>query len=223
MPDDDDEAVRRPSKPAPAQAQGLGMRIVGGQFRGRALAAPGDDRDAAHLRPRARGGVQHPRARHRRTSRSKACACSTCLPAPARSASRRCRAAPPTACSSRRTPTRAPLIRRNVEAFGLTGITKIFRRDATKLGPAGNRGSFGLRLPRSALRQGPGRAGAGLRRRRRLAGARRHRRHRGAQGRSHRPARGFAAARSAHLGRYAGAVRALCGVGRVERSADPTR
>lgn len=29
------------------------------------------------------------------------------------------------------------LIRRNVEAFGLTGETKIFRRDATDLGPAG--------------------------------------------------------------------------------------
>lgn len=29
------------------------------------------------------------------------------------------------------------LIRRNVEAFGLTGETRIFRRDATDLGPAG--------------------------------------------------------------------------------------
>jgi 16S rRNA (guanine966-N2)-methyltransferase len=28
-------------------------------------------------------------------------------------------------------------IRRNVEALGLTGVTKIWRRDATKLGPAG--------------------------------------------------------------------------------------
>jgi 16S rRNA (guanine966-N2)-methyltransferase len=36
------------------------------------------------------------------------------------------------------------LIRRNIEALGLTGITKVFRRDATDLGPAaGNRG-FGL-------------------------------------------------------------------------------
>ena len=32
------------------------------------------------------------------------------------------------------------LIRRNVEAFGLTGETKIFRRDATDLGEAGARG-----------------------------------------------------------------------------------
>ena len=36
------------------------------------------------------------------------------------------------------------LIRRNVEAFGLTGVTKIFRRDATDLGAAGNRGAAGL-------------------------------------------------------------------------------
>ena len=36
------------------------------------------------------------------------------------------------------------LIRRNVEAFGLTGVTKIFRRDATDLGPAGRNGGVAL-------------------------------------------------------------------------------
>jgi 16S rRNA (guanine966-N2)-methyltransferase len=36
------------------------------------------------------------------------------------------------------------LIRRNIEALGLAGVTKVFRRDATDLGPAGNRGGFGL-------------------------------------------------------------------------------
>jgi len=36
------------------------------------------------------------------------------------------------------------LIRENVEAFGLTGVTKIFRRDATKLGPAGTIAPFDL-------------------------------------------------------------------------------
>ena len=36
------------------------------------------------------------------------------------------------------------LIRTNVEAFGLTGRTKIFRRDATKLGDAGTVQPFGL-------------------------------------------------------------------------------
>ena len=36
------------------------------------------------------------------------------------------------------------LIRENVEALGLTGCTRIFRRDATALGPASQLGQFGL-------------------------------------------------------------------------------
>jgi 16S rRNA (guanine966-N2)-methyltransferase len=36
------------------------------------------------------------------------------------------------------------LIRTNVEAMGLTGVTRIFRRDATDLGPAGNMDGYGL-------------------------------------------------------------------------------
>ncbi len=36
------------------------------------------------------------------------------------------------------------LIRENVEALGLTGCTRIFRRDATDLGPASQMGQFGL-------------------------------------------------------------------------------
>jgi 16S rRNA (guanine966-N2)-methyltransferase len=36
------------------------------------------------------------------------------------------------------------LIRQNVEAFGLTGITRIFRRDATSIGPAGRTDQFGI-------------------------------------------------------------------------------
>lgn len=36
------------------------------------------------------------------------------------------------------------VIRENVEALGLTGITKIFRRDATDLGPAGKYSNFNL-------------------------------------------------------------------------------
>jgi 16S rRNA (guanine966-N2)-methyltransferase len=35
-------------------------------------------------------------------------------------------------------------IRRNVEALGLTGASKIWRRDATKLGPAGTLAAFDL-------------------------------------------------------------------------------
>ena len=38
------------------------------------------------------------------------------------------------------------LIRQNIEAFGLTGTTRIFRRDATSLGPAGKHDGFGLVL-----------------------------------------------------------------------------
>lgn len=42
-----------------------------------------------------------------------------------------------------RAPARA-LIRRNIEALSLTGVTKLFRRDATRLGPAGIVGRFSL-------------------------------------------------------------------------------
>ena len=36
------------------------------------------------------------------------------------------------------------LTRRNIEALGLTGATKLFRRDATELGPAGKHSGFTL-------------------------------------------------------------------------------
>jgi 16S rRNA (guanine(966)-N(2))-methyltransferase RsmD len=36
------------------------------------------------------------------------------------------------------------VIRQNVEALGLEGATRLFRRDATRLGPAGPAGRFGL-------------------------------------------------------------------------------
>src|SRR5690606_2463122 len=36
------------------------------------------------------------------------------------------------------------LIRANVESLGLTGRTRVFRRDATRLGPAGTMPSFDL-------------------------------------------------------------------------------
>jgi 16S rRNA (guanine966-N2)-methyltransferase len=38
------------------------------------------------------------------------------------------------------------LNRENIEAFALTGVTRIFRRDATDLGPAGRHDQFGLAL-----------------------------------------------------------------------------
>ncbi len=36
------------------------------------------------------------------------------------------------------------LVRRNVEALGLTGVTRLFRRDATDLGPAGTMDAFDI-------------------------------------------------------------------------------
>ncbi len=41
-------------------------------------------------------------------------------------------------------PNARALIRTNIEAFGLTGQTKIFRRDATDMGPSAQMGSYGL-------------------------------------------------------------------------------
>ncbi len=63
------------------------------------------------------------------------------------------------------------LIRTNVEAFGLQGRTKIFRRDATKLGEAGTMPPFGLVFADPPYGKGLGEAGAGVGARRRLAGA----------------------------------------------------
>lgn len=48
------------------------------------------------------------------------------------------------------------LIRGNVEAFGLTGRTRIFRRDATRLGDAGNLPPFTLVFADPPYRQGLG-------------------------------------------------------------------
>ena len=70
------------------------------------------------------------------TIRSKARACSTCSPAPARSASRRCRAAQRFTLFVDNGAEARALLRNNVEALGLGGVTKVYRRDATNLGPA---------------------------------------------------------------------------------------
>lgn len=47
-------------------------------------------------------------------------------------------------------------IRANVEALGLTGATKIFRRDATRLGPAGTIAPFDLVFADPPYRKGLG-------------------------------------------------------------------
>lgn len=119
------------------------MRIVGGQFRGRALATPKDDR----LRPtsdRVREAVFNILAHGmpeftlegakvldlfsgtgalglEALSRGAAFCLFVEQDAEARG-----------------------LIRRNIEALGLAGVTRVFRRDATDLGPAGNRNHFTL-------------------------------------------------------------------------------
>lgn len=48
------------------------------------------------------------------------------------------------------------LIRENIEQFGLTGVSKVFRRDATDLGPAGTLGEFRLLLLDPPYGQGLG-------------------------------------------------------------------
>ena len=50
------------------------------------------------------------------------------------------------------------LIRRNVEALGLIGRTRIFRRDASRLGAAGTIAPFGLVFADPPYRQGLGEA-----------------------------------------------------------------
>ena len=70
------------------------------------------------------------------TIRLRTRACSICSPAPARSASRRSsRGAKFTLFVDNGAEARA-LLRNNVEALGLGGVTKVYRRDATDLGPA---------------------------------------------------------------------------------------
>lgn len=48
------------------------------------------------------------------------------------------------------------LIRTNIETMGLTGVTRIFRRDATDLGPAGNMDPYRLALVDPPYGQGLG-------------------------------------------------------------------
>lgn len=119
------------------------MRVVGGRFRGRTLAAPGDGR----IRPtsdRVREamfnilahGISDFSLEGARVLDLFAGTGALGLEALSRGAAY---------CLfvEENAEARA-LIRRNVEAFGLTGVTKIFRRDATALGPAGGREPFRL-------------------------------------------------------------------------------
>jgi 16S rRNA (guanine966-N2)-methyltransferase len=118
------------------------MRIVGGEFRGRPLATPRDQ----SIRPttdRTREAVFNVLA-HRFADRLEggrvldlfAGTGALGLEALSRGASY--------AVFIEESAEGRGLIRSNVEAFGLTGHTKIFRRDATALGEAGTLAPFGL-------------------------------------------------------------------------------
>jgi 16S rRNA (guanine966-N2)-methyltransferase len=121
------------------------MRIVGGQFRGRPLAAPGDDRvrpTSDRVREAVFNILQHgiPGFELEGAKVLDLFAGTGALGLEALS-----RGAAFCLFVEEEAEARA-LIRRNIEALGLTGITKVFRRDATDLGPAGNRGGFALAL-----------------------------------------------------------------------------
>ena len=91
------------------------MRVRRGAVaRDTALRAP-PAHDPADRRPRARGGVQHPRAR------STASRCSTCSPGRARSGSRRSHAAPPTAMFVDSSPPLRARCAENLERLGAEG------------------------------------------------------------------------------------------------------
>ncbi|MCC7253315.1 16S rRNA (guanine(966)-N(2))-methyltransferase RsmD [Hyphomicrobium sp.] len=119
------------------------MRVVGGTFRGRALAAP----QHAGLRPtsdRVREsvfnillhGVAGFSLEGQRVIDLFAGTGALGIEALSRGASY--------CLFVEEAPEARALIRTNIEAMGLTGVTRIFRRDATDLGPAGNMELYGL-------------------------------------------------------------------------------
>ena len=120
------------------------MRIVAGKFRGASLDAPKGlaTRPTSDRVRQALFNVLEPRSRRASTSRGRAC--STCSPAPARSGLRRLSRGARYAVFIEEDAAARASIRRNVEALSLTGVTKIWRRDATKLGDAGALQPFDL-------------------------------------------------------------------------------
>jgi len=119
------------------------MRIVGGQFRGRPLATPGDDRTrptSDRVREAVFNILAHgvPDFTLDGVRVLDLFAGTGALGIEALS-----RGAAYCLFVEEDAEARA-LIRRNIETLGLTGITKIFRRNAADLGPASSRGTFGL-------------------------------------------------------------------------------
>ena len=119
------------------------MRIVGGQFRGRPLAAPGDDRTrptSDRVRESVFNILAHGIADF---ALDGAKVLDLFAGTGALGLEALSRGAAFCLFVEEDAEARA-LIRRNVEALGLTGVTKIFRRDATDLGPAGRNGGVAL-------------------------------------------------------------------------------
>ena len=119
------------------------MRIVGGRFRGRPLAAPGDDATrptSDRVREAIFNILAHaiPDFELEGAKVLDLFAGTGALGLEALSRGARFCLFVEESAEAR------ALIRRNVEALGLTGVTKIFRRDATDLGPAGHRGGHTL-------------------------------------------------------------------------------
>jgi len=119
------------------------MRIVGGKFRGRALVAPGDqairptsDRVRESIFNILAHGAVAVELQGARVVDLFAGTGALALEAVSRGAAY--------ALLVEESAEARGLIRENVEALGLTGCTRIFRRDATDLGPAGNIEPFGL-------------------------------------------------------------------------------
>lgn len=117
------------------------MRVVAGRFRGRSLAVPGSD----SIRPtsdRTREavfnilahGIEDFAIEGARAIDLFAGTGALGIEALSRGAAR--------CLFVEEAPEARALIRENVEALGLTGVTRIWRRDATKLGPAGTTGQF---------------------------------------------------------------------------------
>ena len=123
------------------------MRIVAGQFRGRALATPSQDQGLDGLRPtpdRVRESVFNILAHGIEDfSLSSARVIDLFAGTGALGLEAISRGAAYCLFVEESAEARA-LIRRNVETFGLTGETRIFRRDATDLGPAGKADRYSL-------------------------------------------------------------------------------
>ncbi len=123
------------------------MRIVAGQFRGRALATPSDAAGLEGLRPtsdRVRESVFNILA-HGIDNFSLAGARVIDLFAGTGALGLEAISRGAAYCLFVEDNAEArALIRRNVETFGLTGETRIFRRDATDLGPAGKADRYSL-------------------------------------------------------------------------------